>query len=276
MTPAGRRWEHRLVHPHVGDDRLGGPLATPGDGVQPIPSGSEQREHPVDLGVESAIEASSCSRCTRPGAPAARDGPRGEAREPPHLRARPPRHRGAHAGHHLVLATSNPAQRATNSSTVDTSLCCWVAPGRADRGNDAATRAHSNSSWCRDGPRISRSNGLSRTKESRTRPGTPDAHPPWRPPTMGVSSGFCPPDCFRRIAPAACANDLPLETAGDRCEPLGSDGVWTKGGLSGAAQWSKAGLSVGRCGVAVLEATGLGPGWVAVSGLGPFLPRESP
>jgi integrase/recombinase XerC len=34
----------------------------------------------------------------------------------------------------------------------------------------------------------------------------------------------------RRIAPAACANDLPPETAGDRCEPLGSDGVWTKRG----------------------------------------------
>src|SRR5215213_9503171 len=52
----------------------------------------------------------------------------------------------------------------------------------------------------------------------------------------------------------------PLETAG-------SDGVWTK---RGAAQWSKAGLSVGRCGVAVLEAIGLGPGWVAVSGARPF------
>jgi hypothetical protein len=38
-------------------------------------------------------------------------------------------------------------------------------------------------------------------------------------------SGFCPRACFRRIAPATCANDLPLETAGDRCEPLGSDGV---------------------------------------------------
>jgi hypothetical protein len=43
-------------------------------------------------------------------------------------------------------------------------------------------------------------------------------------------SGFCSRACFRRIAPATCANDLPLETAGDRCEPLGSDGVWTKRG----------------------------------------------
>ena len=43
-------------------------------------------------------------------------------------------------------------------------------------------------------------------------------------------SGFCPRACFRRIAAATCANDLPLETAGDRCEPLGSDGVWTKRG----------------------------------------------
>src|SRR4029450_910449 len=46
-------------------------------------------------------------------------------------------------------------------------------------------------------------------------------------------SGFCPRAGFRRIAPATCANDLPLETAGDRCEPLGSDGVWTKRGPSG-------------------------------------------
>jgi hypothetical protein len=56
---------------------------------------------------------------------------------------------------------------------------------------------------------------------------------------MGVLSGFSPGACFRRIAPATCANDLPLETAGDRCEPLGSDGVWTKRGpgtpLAGAA-----------------------------------------
>src|SRR5215218_4602566 len=62
-------------------------------------------------------------------------------------------------------------------------------------------------------------------------------------------------------------------TAGDRCEPLGSDGVWTKRGPSGAAQWSKPGLSVGRSGVAVLEAIGLGPGWVAVSWARP-LPAE--
>src|SRR5215218_2347043 len=45
-------------------------------------------------------------------------------------------------------------------------------------------------------------------------------------------SGFCSRACFRRIAPATCANDLPLETAGDRCEPLGSDGMWTKRGPS--------------------------------------------
>ena len=63
-----------------------------------------------------------------------------------------------------------------------------VAPGRANRGNDAATRAHSNSSWCRQGPRVSLINGLSRTKESRAWPGPPDAHPSWRPPAMGVLS----------------------------------------------------------------------------------------
>jgi hypothetical protein len=43
-------------------------------------------------------------------------------------------------------------------------------------------------------------------------------------------SGFCPRACFPRIAPATCANDLPLETVRDRYEPLGSDGVWTKRG----------------------------------------------
>jgi hypothetical protein len=48
-----------------------------------------------------------------------------------------------------------------------------VAPGRANRGNDAETRAHSNSSWCREGPRISLINGLSCTKESRAWPGHP-------------------------------------------------------------------------------------------------------
>jgi hypothetical protein len=30
----------------------------------------------------------------------------------------------------------------------------------------------------------------------------------------------------------AWANDVPLETIGDRCEPLGSGGVWTKRGPS--------------------------------------------
>jgi hypothetical protein len=39
-----------------------------------------------------------------------------------------------------------------------------------------------------------------------------------------------PRACFRRIASATCANDLPLETTGDRCEPLGSAGMWTKRG----------------------------------------------
>src|SRR4029453_12652313 len=56
---------------------------------------------------------------------------------------------------------------------VDTSLAVWVAPGRADRGNDAETRAHSNSSWCREGPRVSLINGVCCTKESRAWPGHP-------------------------------------------------------------------------------------------------------
>jgi len=106
--------------------------------------------------------------------------------------ARPPRPSGVRTqATTSSLATSNPAQRATSSSTVDTSLAVWVAPGRAYRGNDAETRAHSNSSWCREGPRVSLINGLSRTKESRAWPGTPDSHPSWRPPAMGVLSAKC-------------------------------------------------------------------------------------
>jgi len=40
--------------PHVGDDGLGGPLAHPGDGGQPVPGLGERGEHPVDVGVELA------------------------------------------------------------------------------------------------------------------------------------------------------------------------------------------------------------------------------
>src|SRR5215211_1524927 len=53
-----------------------------------------------------------------------------------------------------------------------------------------------------------------------------------RPLKTSSLSGFCPEACFRRIAPATCANDLPLETVGDRYEPLDSDGMWTKRGPS--------------------------------------------
>jgi hypothetical protein len=49
-VPGGR--EHRHVGADLGDDCLGGPLAHPGDGVQPVPSGSERGHHPVDLDVE--------------------------------------------------------------------------------------------------------------------------------------------------------------------------------------------------------------------------------
>src|SRR6266540_1032327 len=43
-----------------------------------------------------------------------------------------------------------------------------------------------NSSRCREGPRISLNNGLSRTKESRAWPGMPDSHPSRRPSAMRV------------------------------------------------------------------------------------------
>jgi hypothetical protein len=44
--------EHRHVHPDLGHDRLCGPLAHPGDGVQLISGPSERDEHSVDVGVE--------------------------------------------------------------------------------------------------------------------------------------------------------------------------------------------------------------------------------
>jgi hypothetical protein len=43
-------------------------------------------------------------------------------------------------------------------------------------------------------------------------------------------SGFCPQARFPRMAPSTWANDLPLETAEDRYEPLGSDGMWIRRG----------------------------------------------
>ena len=41
----------------------------------------------------------------------------------------------------------------------------------------------------------------------------------------------------------AWENDVPLETVGDRCEPLGADGMWTKRGPSPPAREASAGTS---------------------------------
>jgi hypothetical protein len=49
-VPGGR--EHRHVGADLGNDRLRGPLAHPGDGVQPVSSPGERGEHPVDVGIE--------------------------------------------------------------------------------------------------------------------------------------------------------------------------------------------------------------------------------
>jgi hypothetical protein len=93
--------------------------------------------------------------------------------------------RDTHAGHHLVLGDIQPGAARVKQLHRRHLPCRWVVPGRANRGNDAETRAHSNSSWCRDGPRISRLNGLCCTKESRAWPGPPiliprGGHKPWR------------------------------------------------------------------------------------------------
>ena len=44
--------EHRHVHPDLGNDRLGGPLAHPGDGVQPVTGRSEGGDHLHEATVE--------------------------------------------------------------------------------------------------------------------------------------------------------------------------------------------------------------------------------
>jgi hypothetical protein len=57
--------------------------------------------------------------------------------------------------------------------------------------------------------------------------------PPARPvPWIGdlILIRVLPGACFPWIASVAWENDVPLETVRDRCEPLGSDGMWTKRG----------------------------------------------
>jgi len=93
----------------------------------------------------------------------------------------------ANAGHDLVLADiQSGAALVDHLHRGHLLVGVGKAPGGADRSGDAERRARSNSSWCREGPRVSLINGLSRTKESRAWPGTPDSHPSWRPPAMRV------------------------------------------------------------------------------------------
>ena len=39
--------------PHVGDDGLGGAVADPGDGVQPVTGGGERGDHLVHAGIQA-------------------------------------------------------------------------------------------------------------------------------------------------------------------------------------------------------------------------------
>jgi hypothetical protein len=78
--------------------------------------------------------------------------------------------------------------------------------------------------------------GLSTASDDQGDPASAGNQPDFHPGT-GAAAGrhqglseICPRACFRRIAPATCANDLHLETVADRWKPLGSDGVWTKRG----------------------------------------------
>ena len=77
---------------------------------------------------------------------------------------------------------------------------------QAYRGNDAETRAHSNSSWCRQGPPVSLINGLSCTKESRAWPGHPILIPRGGPGHAGLirdrrSSAMLTSVCAGRATP---------------------------------------------------------------------------
>jgi hypothetical protein len=105
--------------------------------------------------------------------------PRGEGRERPHLLGSAPAPVGhTDAGHHLVLGDVQPgAARVHQLHHRHLPMACgWRPAGPTDQAT-LITRAHSNSSWCREGPSVSGINGLSCTKESRARPGRPDSHP---------------------------------------------------------------------------------------------------
>jgi hypothetical protein len=72
------------------------------------------------------------------------------------------------------LPTSSTAARSTSSPTACPLLparLCWRVPGRANRGNDAETRAHSRQFVVPGRPRINLGHGLARTNESRAWPG---------------------------------------------------------------------------------------------------------
>jgi hypothetical protein len=116
--------------------------------------------------------------------------PRGERPERPHFlvaSTTPVGH--AHARHHLALGDVHSAQRASRSSTVDTSPGSWAAPGRAYRIGDAETRARSNSSWWREGPASVVSTGSLAPRRAELGL-APDSHLSWRPPAMRVFSGL--------------------------------------------------------------------------------------
>jgi hypothetical protein len=61
------------------------------------------------------------------------------------------------------------------------------------------------------------------SQEDRRLPYRPERGNGGWPERLGTSSssGFCPRACFPRIAPATCANDVPLETAPNRPDPMG-------------------------------------------------------
>jgi hypothetical protein len=70
---------------------------------------------------------------------------------------------------------------------------------------------------------------------------------------MRVLSGFSTRACFPGIGPATCANEVPLETVGDRSEPMGrgpnvdQSALLLSGGWDGSSAEGRLLLSVSMC-----------------------------
>jgi hypothetical protein len=139
--------------------------------------------------------------------------------------------RHPHTGHHLVLGHIQAGAPCYQQLHRRHLPCRWVVPGGADRSGDAERRAHSNSSWCREGPRVSLINGLCRTKESRAWPGHPiliprGGHKPWRSYQLNAGNR-CADGRFPRPCPTVgvkveCSHGVQLSALPTRADFIGT------------------------------------------------------